>query len=532
VQLRDQLMQDFAVPATAYFVEWEGGKDANVSCPTQSDLVSSTFLCTLALSSKPTAQGAMHFYVSPGGGILFSAGRFDVIWLGSIIIPAVIGGAVAIVAVVIAIARWVKSRRKRAIDRLLVDYVGLDSGISRDELGGGSPLNSAGSGIALVQRGLVIPFEDIKILRDVAAGATGKVMLGTWRKAKVAVKQFFGVTGADFEDFVRECLAHHGVRHPNVVQLLGVCQRPMCVVTEWMGRGALFGLLQDERVVLPWQRRLRLGTEAGRGLDYLHSCNLLHRDVKSLNIFVDTDWHAKIGDLGQATAQRSTMTAMKGTLIWTAPEVLHEDGHYGEGADVYSFGIVLYELWTRTVPFCHPGAPKGWALVDAIKAGARPQLPVGDRAPPTWLAKLCEACWQADQSLRPSMDQVVAALESPGDTMSEQSRSNRASRAMLEPSSGTNSQRNSGVLDRLSMRASATSLRGSTTSLRGSGILERLSGGRSRRPSAVIELASGGTLSDGELKRDDAQETHGGESATGMHSVSGDERTGDEEGWN
>jgi len=263
----------------------------------------------------------------------------------------------------------------------------------------------------LVDKRLIIKFEEVEKLREIAAGASGKVFLGKWKQTKVAVKQFWGLAESDTETFVKECAMHHGLRHPNIVQLLAVVTKPLCVLTEWMARGALFALLQDSATDLSWDLRLQFAAEIARGMVYVHSCGLLHRDLKSLNVLIDEHWHAKIGDFGQATPDASLHTAMKGTLFWTAPEVFDETGRYSGAADVYSFGVVFYELVTRDVPFAaNPDAPKGWGILDYIRAGGRPIFRETMTPPPRWVELLMSSCWAADEDARPSFPKVLDTL--------------------------------------------------------------------------------------------------------------------------
>jgi len=244
----------------------------------------------------------------------------------------------------------------------------------------------------------------------VAAGATAKVALGSWRHTKIAVKQFFDLPGADLDTLIKECAVHHGLHHPNVVQLLGICQAPLCLLTEWMGRGSLFALLQQEQ---PWSRRLKFALDTARGMHYLHSAGLLHRDLKSKNILIDHGWNAKVCDFGLATKDASVHTAsVLGTVLWSAPELFERTGRYNQSADVYSFGIVLWELWTRAAPYsANPDVPRGWAVIDYIRAGARPLSPDDIEACPPWYEELMTESWTTDPGQRPDFGAIVSTLK-------------------------------------------------------------------------------------------------------------------------
>jgi len=120
------------------------------------------------------------------------------------------------------------------------------------------------------------------------------VSFGMWKKTPVVVKKFFDIQ--DFETFRREAEVHRRLRHPNVVMLLGICQRPACMVLELMHRGSLNDILQSpkysKQVDIPLS--VRIATDIARGMAYLHSLSIIHRDLKSFNILIDLSWNAKV----------------------------------------------------------------------------------------------------------------------------------------------------------------------------------------------------------------------------------------------
>ncbi len=93
-----------------------------------------------------------------------------------------------------------------------------------------------------------------------------------------------------------------------------------------------------------------------------------------------------------------------------APEVFDQSGHYDKAADVYSFGIILWEIATREKPFSDapPDVKGSLRMIEFIRRGGRSALP--DNMP-TWFCQLIAQCWAQDPSTRPSFDHVVAALE-------------------------------------------------------------------------------------------------------------------------
>jgi len=102
---------------------------------------------------------------------------------------------------------------------------------------------------------------------------------------------------------------------------------------------------------------------------------------------------------------------MVGTVLWSAPEVLRGQGDYGKAADVYSFGIVMFECWTREAPFQHPGAPTRHNVREHIMQGGRPVCPVSVGEPPAKYGEVMRWCWAEAASDRPTLDEVAGMLE-------------------------------------------------------------------------------------------------------------------------
>jgi serine/threonine protein kinase len=157
------------------------------------------------------------------------------------------------------------------------------------------------------------------------------------------------------ERVLRELQAEAAVmshmRHPNIVQFMGLVAVPPALITEYCSRGSLYDCLAAAReqpvaaAQLTWHRRLAMAVDAGAGLLYLHRRNIIHRDVKSPNLLVDKDWNVKVADfnlsklLEGARPEGSLTSAAATNPIWLAPEIL-EGGRATAASDVYSFGLV------------------------------------------------------------------------------------------------------------------------------------------------------------------------------------------------
>lgn len=266
-----------------------------------------------------------------------------------------------------------------------------------------------------------IKYSDIVVEERIGSGAFAVVYRGTYRGRDVAVKELLaqprrtGDAATDTAaakttaDFLAEVALMAKLRHRNVVALVGACERPLALVTEYCARGNLYDILRSP-VPLDVARRLAIAADAARGMAYLHSARppIIHRDLKSQNIFIMDDWSAKIGDFGlsrfKASSAGALMTAQCGTFHWMAPELISSFS-YTEKVDVYSFGIDLWELWTRSTPYA--GMTAVQIAYAVVQGSMRPPIP--HDCPPAY-ATLMSDCWATAPDDRPTFPDIVARL--------------------------------------------------------------------------------------------------------------------------
>jgi hypothetical protein len=281
-----------------------------------------------------------------------------------------------------------------------------------------------------------IKYEELTLMDLVGVGAFGKVYKSEYRETVVAVKVLNLPEELDTtNEFAREIRFIQTIRHPNVVMFIGAGKtNDNCpfLVTEFVSRGSLRNVLDNESVSLPWSRKLHFAIGAARGLNFLHTLTppRIHRDVKSANLLVSGKWVVKVADFGLGRqivpqhmqhsknfpSKRSSIlnpllgttnnfTHKVGTAKWRAPE-LSTTEDYGTSIDVYSFGIVLWEICTRKLPFDHYSF--NYEVVDAVLAGERPEIP---KATVDGYSSLMMDCWQQQSNKRPPFTAILPSLE-------------------------------------------------------------------------------------------------------------------------
>jgi len=249
-------------------------------------------------------------------------------------------------------------------------------------------------------------------------GSFGSVYKGKLHGKEVAVKLFHDQNLGDdvLGDLVNETKILSKLHHPNVLLLIGVCVEPgnIAIVTELMSGGSLHTILHGREVKPPLERRLRFAVDACLGLAYLHreSNTVLHRDLKPLNLLVDCNGTLKVADFGISQMKISigeNETDLDGyyasSNAWVAPEVFG-GSPYTDKSDVFSFGVILWEILTCEVPW--EGMNSLVVLTQVFKKSHRPELPA--TCSPI-LRSLIERCWSQDPQDRPKMKEILPELK-------------------------------------------------------------------------------------------------------------------------
>lgn len=146
---------------------------------------------------------------------------------------------------------------------------------------------------------------------------------------------------------------HVMVSHP--MQLVAACKKPpvFCIITEYLSGGSLRAFLHKlDHKSVPLQKLLAIALDIARGMEYIHSQGVIHRDLKPENILFDEDFCVKIADFGIACEEAfcDVLAEDPGTYRWMAPEMIKHKP-YGHKADVYGFGLLLWEMVTGKIPY-------------------------------------------------------------------------------------------------------------------------------------------------------------------------------------
>jgi len=260
---------------------------------------------------------------------------------------------------------------------------------------------------------LAVPeLKDIEFLERLGGGQYGEVYRGLafGGTTQVAVKKL--KIEAHFNDMIEEAKVLLRLRHPNCVHFLGIYRSNEgdYLVTEHMPNGSLDIFIQKHSDELDLENLLKMAIDAASGMNYLHTQNVIHRDLSARNLLVDNDMKVKVGDFGMSKILENEFyksSDHKIPIKWSAPEVL-EFRKYSPASDSWSMGIVLYEIITRgRAPYT--GMSNNEVVTAVVEEDYRMPKP---KACPDEIYTLMSWCWKKKSIDRPSFKQIVDSLRS------------------------------------------------------------------------------------------------------------------------
>jgi tRNA A-37 threonylcarbamoyl transferase component Bud32 len=272
-----------------------------------------------------------------------------------------------------------------------------------------------------------IPFEELKIIKKVGEGAFGEVYLGYWNKKKVAIKKYFFVKKykdhqnknfynlkAILIKYIKEINIISNLRHPNLVLFLGasISKKNNCyLIMEYINNGNLFDFIHKEKEKLDMNLSINISLEIALAIKYLHCRNITHCDLKSKNVLLDQNYHIKITDfrfskMVNILFEKSNKLKGKKINFYMPPEIM-KNLKYEEKSDVFSYGMIVYEIITGEIPYSNylPNQIIG------IVGDCRKIIQVNDHNNNNpYLRKLIIQCLKYNIQERPSFKSIIRYL--------------------------------------------------------------------------------------------------------------------------
>eukprot|EP01017_Pseudomicrothorax_dubius_P016836 TRINITY_DN1903_c0_g1_i4.p1 TRINITY_DN1903_c0_g1~~TRINITY_DN1903_c0_g1_i4.p1 ORF type:complete len:666 (+),score=89.85 TRINITY_DN1903_c0_g1_i4:40-2037(+) len=263
---------------------------------------------------------------------------------------------------------------------------------------------------------LIVPYSEIEKSKKIGSGGYGAVYIGKWCDDVVAIKEIAqdkqNKDNPIKDDFVKEVNIMYNLRHPQILRLIGVSfTNSKCyMLTEYVENGSLFTVLHQRRVKFTQSQLLQMLEQIASAMLYLHNSQICHCDLKSSNILLDKSFNAKLCDFGLSRIKDEKKNYYKGrvgTPNWMAPEIMREEA-YEESADVFSYGMIAWELVTGQIPYKELSAAQ---IIGSVGFGDKfVDLPT--RCNPT-IMKIIHTTLSRDKTQRPTFRQIKSYFHEP-----------------------------------------------------------------------------------------------------------------------
>ncbi|XP_054859592.1 serine/threonine-protein kinase A-Raf [Eublepharis macularius] len=265
-----------------------------------------------------------------------------------------------------------------------------------------------------------VPSNEVTLLKRIGAGSFGTVFRGRWH-GDVAIKilKVTNPTCEQVQAFKNEMQVLRKTRHVNILLFMGFMTRPsFAIITQWCEGNSLYQHLHVQETPLEMVQRIDVARQTAQGMNYLHAKQIIHRDLKSNNIFLHEGLTVKIGDFGLATVKTRWSGSQQveqpsGSILWMASEVIRmqDDNPYSFQSDVYSYGVVLYELITGTLPYSHINN-RDQIIFMVGRGYLSPDLSKVPSNCPKAMRKLMCDCLKFKREERPLFPEILDTIES------------------------------------------------------------------------------------------------------------------------
>uniref|UniRef100_A0A8B9J9R6 RAF proto-oncogene serine/threonine-protein kinase n=1 Tax=Astyanax mexicanus TaxID=7994 RepID=A0A8B9J9R6_ASTMX len=264
-----------------------------------------------------------------------------------------------------------------------------------------------------------IEASEVVLHSRIGSGSFGTVYKGKWH-GDVAVKilKVTDPTPEQFQAFRNEVAVLRKTRHVNILLFMGYMTKDnLAIVTQWCEGSSLYKHLHVLETNFQMFQLIEIARQTAQGMDYLHAKNIIHRDMKSNNIFLHEGLTVKIGDFGLATVKARwsgshQVEQPSGSILWMAPEVIRmqDNNPYSFQSDVYSYGIVLYELMTGELPYSHI-ANRDQIIFMVGRGHLSPDLSKLYKSCPKAMKRLVADCIKKSKEERPLFPQILSSIE-------------------------------------------------------------------------------------------------------------------------
>ncbi|XP_032989025.1 RAF proto-oncogene serine/threonine-protein kinase isoform X3 [Rhinolophus ferrumequinum] len=264
-----------------------------------------------------------------------------------------------------------------------------------------------------------IEASEVMLSTRIGSGSFGTVYKGKWH-GDVAVKilKVVDPTPEQFQAFRNEVAVLRKTRHVNILLFMGYMTKDnLAIVTQWCEGSSLYKHLHVQETKFQMFQLIDIARQTAQGMDYLHAKNIIHRDMKSNNIFLHEGLTVKIGDFGLATVKSRWSGSQQveqptGSILWMAPEVIRMQDHnpFSFQSDVYSYGIVLYELMTGELPYSHINN-RDQIIFMVGRGYASPDLSKLYKNCPKAMKRLVADCVKKVKEERPLFPQILSSIE-------------------------------------------------------------------------------------------------------------------------
>uniref|UniRef100_A0A673CMH6 RAF proto-oncogene serine/threonine-protein kinase n=1 Tax=Sphaeramia orbicularis TaxID=375764 RepID=A0A673CMH6_9TELE len=264
-----------------------------------------------------------------------------------------------------------------------------------------------------------IEASEVYLHSRIGSGSFGTVYKGKWH-GDVAVKilKVTDPTPEQFQAFRNEVAVLRKTRHVNILLFMGYMTKDnLAIVTQWCEGSSLYKHIHVLETNFKMIQLIDIARQTAQGMDYLHAKNIIHRDMKSNNIFLHEGLTVKIGDFGLATVKARwsgshQVEQPSGSILWMAPEVIRmqDNNPYSFQSDVYSYGIVLYELMTGELPYSQI-ANRDQIIFMVGRGYLSPDLSKLYKNCPKAMKRLVADCIKKSKDERPLFPQILSSIE-------------------------------------------------------------------------------------------------------------------------